>query len=681
MASNGTELAKAYVQIIPSAQGIKEKLEEIFGKEAEPTGKSAGISIADGIKKAIAAAGIGQAIKSALNVGADLQQNVGGIETLFKTSSDKVIESAYNAYKTAGLSANEYMETVTGFSASLLQGLAGDTEKASSVADMALVDMADNANKMGSSMELIQNAYQGFAKQNYTMLDNLKLGYGGTKEEMERLLADAKAFSGVEYSIDNLSDVYNAIHVIQGELGISGRTAEEAAAIIERTGRSSAEVYEQLGTTAKEAASTLSGSGAAMKSAFNNVLGQLALGEDIRPALNGLTETVSVYVKDNLIPMLGNILVSIPEVVGTAMQGAIDGVPYATELISSFASGIGENLPELVPQALEMIATLADTVIENIPTIVSAGGELIKGLVKGVINSIPLLITEGPRIINDFADAIYSGIGELLKLGLEMIVSLVKGIWYNRELILENAGEIFMAFINVFSLSNLFSLGQNLVTNLDKGITKLFSSIKKTGGDLLKTFVEGIKNRATDPITVVKTIVNSIKSVFTNIKWSSIGKNVISGIVNGLKAGVGSIISAAKDAAMSAFNSAKEALDIHSPSRKFDTGIGKMIDLGLAGGIKKNVGVVRSAMKTLSAATVGMINTDINVPNNTYSASTTEYNNQLLVTMQQMRELLEYLPMLAHLKVVMDTGETVGALAPGMDEALGIRAARAERMA
>ena len=681
MASNGTELAKAYVQIIPSAQAIKGKITEELGGEASYAGKSAGSSIADGIKKAIAAAGIGQAIKSALNVGADLQQSVGGIETLFKTSSDKVIESAYNAYKTAGLSANEYMETVTGFSASLLQGLAGDTEKAASVADMALVDMADNANKMGTSMESIQYAYQGFAKQNYTMLDNLKLGYGGTKEEMERLLADAQAFSGVEYNIENLSDVYNAIHVIQGELGISGRTAEEAATIIERTGRSSTEVYEQLGTTAKEAASTLSGSGAAMKSAFNNVLGQLALGEDIRPALTGLTETVSVYAKDNLIPMLGNIVVSIPEVIGTAIQGAIDGVPYATELISSFASGIGEKLPELVPQALEMIATLADTVIENIPTIVKAGGELLKGLVKGIINSIPLLITEGPRIINDFADVVYSAIGKLLKLGLEMIASLVKGIWDNRELILENAGEIFLAFINIFSLSKLFSLGQSLITNLKNGITKLFPSIKTVGSDLLKNLVNGIKNLAMHPVTTVKSIISNIKGAFTNINWWSIGKNIISGIVNGLKAGVGSIISAAKDAAMSAFNSAKEALDIHSPSRKFDTGIGKMIDLGLAGGIRKNVGVVRNAMKALSAATVGMINTDINVPNNTYSTTTAEYNNQLLVTMQQMRELLEYLPMLAHLKVVMDTGETVGALAPGMDEALGMRAARAERMA
>lgn len=225
----GTELAKAYVQIVPSAKGIKGKISEELGGEANSAGKSAGLSIASAIKGAIAAAGIGTALKAAIGEGANLQQSLGGIETLFKDSADKVIESAKNAYKTAGMSANEYMETVTSFSASLLQGLAGDTNKAADVADMALTDMSDNANKMGTSMEMIQNAYQGFAKQNYTMLDNLKLGYGGTKTEMQRLLADAQKLTGVKYNLDNLSDVYEAIHVIQEDMGIMGTTAEEAS--------------------------------------------------------------------------------------------------------------------------------------------------------------------------------------------------------------------------------------------------------------------------------------------------------------------------------------------------------------------------------------------------------------------------------------------------------------------
>ncbi|MFR4169837.1 MAG: hypothetical protein ACLT1D_19395, partial [[Clostridium] symbiosum] len=256
----GTELAKAYVQIIPSADGVKGKIQEALGGEAESAGKSAGASVGSNLigtlKKALVVAGIGAAIKESIEAGAELQQSIGGIETLFKDNADTVKQYAADAYKTAGLSANDYMQSVTGFSASLLQGLGGDTAKAAEVANMALVDMSDNANKMGSDMGSIQNAYQGFAKQNYTMLDNLKLGYGGTKSEMERLLKDAEKFSGVKYDIDNLSDVYNAIHVIQGELDITG-------------------------TTAKEASTTISGSMDSMKSSFQNVLADLALGNDL----------------------------------------------------------------------------------------------------------------------------------------------------------------------------------------------------------------------------------------------------------------------------------------------------------------------------------------------------------------------------------------------------------------
>ena len=266
----GTTIGKAYVQILPSAKGMQGQLSSIMKSETagagDAAGESVGKSLIGKIKTVVAAAGIGKAISSALMEGADLQQSIGGVETLFKDSADTVKKYASEAYKTAGMSANEYMQTVTGFSASLLQGLGGDTAAAAEVANMALTDMSDNANKMGTSMDLIQNAYQGFAKQNYTMLDNLKLGYGGTKTEMERLLADAQKISGVEYNIDNLSDVYNAIHVIQEDMDITG-------------------------TTAKEAASTFSGSFAMMKSAAKNLMANLALGEDIKSSLNELKDS------------------------------------------------------------------------------------------------------------------------------------------------------------------------------------------------------------------------------------------------------------------------------------------------------------------------------------------------------------------------------------------------------
>ena len=282
-----TEIAQAYVQLIPSARGITGKIQSLLNPEASAAGQSAGQSLGSSLvsvmTKVIAAAGIKKAFSAALNEGASLQQSLGGIETLFKDSADKVKGFANEAYKTTGLSANAYMENVTGFSASLLQSLGGDTDKAAETANMAMIDMSDNANKMGTSMESIQMAYQGFAKQNYTMLDNLKLGYGGTKQEMQRLLADAEKLTGVKYDINNLSDVYNAIHAIQENLDITG-------------------------TTAKEAASTFSGSFESMKAAAQNVLGKLALGENILPSLQALAETTSTFLFDNFFPMVGNIL-------------------------------------------------------------------------------------------------------------------------------------------------------------------------------------------------------------------------------------------------------------------------------------------------------------------------------------------------------------------------------------
>ena len=281
-----TEIAQAYVQLIPSARGITGKIQSILDPEASAAGQSAGQSLGSSLvgvmTKVIAAAGIGKAFSAAISEGAALQQSLGGIETLFKGSADKVKGYANEAYKTTGLSANAYMENVTGFSASLLQSLGGDTNKAAETANMAMIDMSDNANKMGTSMESIQMAYQGFAKQNYTMLDNLKLGYGGTKQEMQRLLADAEKLTGVKYDINNLSDVYNAIHAIQENLDITG-------------------------TTAKEAASTFSGSFESMKAAAQNVLGKLALGENILPSLHALLKTTSTFLFDNFLPMVGNI--------------------------------------------------------------------------------------------------------------------------------------------------------------------------------------------------------------------------------------------------------------------------------------------------------------------------------------------------------------------------------------
>ena len=322
------ELAKAYVQIVPSAEGIQGSITTLLGGEASRAGDHAGSVLGSRLVKAVtgvlSAAALGKTLAASITSGAALEQSIGGIETLFKDSADAVKAAAADAYKTAGLSANAYMEQTTSFAASLLQSLGNNTRAAADVAQMAMTDMSDNANKMGSDMASIQNAYQGFAKQNYVMLDNLKLGYGGTKTEMERLLADAEKISGVHYDLSSLADVYNAIHVIQTELDITG-------------------------TTAKEAETTLSGSFNAMKAAASNVLGNLALGEDLTPSLEALSETAQTYLVGNLLPAVGRVLQGIPQVVYTLVPEIFQS---GTDLMQSLSSGFLEGVPQFLSSAL-----------------------------------------------------------------------------------------------------------------------------------------------------------------------------------------------------------------------------------------------------------------------------------------------------------------------------------------
>ena len=396
-----TEIAQAYVQLIPSARGITGKIQSILDPEASAAGQSAGQSLGSSmmatLKKVIVAAGIGKAFKATLNEGAALQQSLGGVETLFKGSADKVKGYANEAYKTTGLSANAYMENVTGFSASLLQSLGGDTNKAAETANMAMIDMSDNANKMGTSMESIQMAYQGFAKQNYTMLDNLKLGYGGTKQEMQRLLADAEKLTGVKYDINNLSDVYNAIHAIQENLDITG-------------------------TTAKEAASTFSGSFESMKAAAQNVLGKLALGENILPSLHALLKTTSTFLFDNFLPMIGNVFSGLglvltegisqiaSQLFGDAFGSAVfDQLSRVTGIFETFFDMIFGSLSKqdnidilntigFSEEAATQIVNIADNIRVTFENIGSAIGDVI-GIVGDFVGDL-LGIKDGEQGVN-----------------------------------------------------------------------------------------------------------------------------------------------------------------------------------------------------------------------------------------------------------------------------------------
>lgn len=641
-----TELAKAYVQIVPSARGMKEGLSGIFDNEMPSAGKKAGgilgSNIIGTVKRTIAVAGIGKALADSISAGADMQQSLGGIETLFKGSADTVIKNAEQAYKTAGMSANSYMEMVTGFSASLLQGLGGDTEKAAAIADMSLKDMSDNANKMGSDMESIQNAYQGFAKQNYTMLDNLKLGYGGTKTEMQRLLADAQKLSGVEYDISNLSDVYSAIHVIQGEMEISGRTAEEAAEIYKNTGRV---VKEQIGTTAKEAATTISGSAASMKAAFKDVLANLSLGNDIKPSLNALTETVMVYL-GNLIPAAWNVLQGLPEVISTVFSMAIRGLNL-----------VANNMDSIVQNGIDLVFAIGQSIISALPYLAEAGFNIIAALgnvlistdwtqvVTDTINSLrnsmdlaagEILGTDG-NLIQSVVNAITTGLPNILNSGVEIIVNMADGILQSYPIFLETVGNLLDQMLNaIFAIGpEIFNSGVDLILQLVNGLidrlpdvinaavnilSQLLSTILSNapkmleqGITLIGKLVAGLISAIPKVVAAVPKIISGIVDTFRNFDWLEIGSNIISGIVRGITAGISSIVDAAWDAAKSALGAAKRALGIASPSKRMRDEVGKFIPAGIAEGIKRNVNPISDAMDRLTDFTTNTLQSDLRI--------------------------------------------------------------------
>lgn len=557
-----TELAKAYVQIVPSAQGIKGSITNVLSPEADSAGKKAGTGIVGAIKKAIVAGGIGLALKKAITEGAALEQSIGGIETLFKNSADTMKKYAQEAYKTAGVSANSYMEQATSFSASLLQSVSGDTKAAADAANQAIIDMADNSNKMGTSLQDIQNAYQGFAKQNYTMLDNLKLGYGGTKTEMERLLTDAQKLSGVKYDISNLSDVYEAIHVIQDSLGITG-------------------------TTAIEAASTLSGSFASMKAAFNNFLGYLVIGEDIKPYIQQLVQTAATFLFDNLLPAVGNVITSLPSALVTFVTTA---------------------LPIIAEQGKRMIDAVISGINGGFPSMIGSGAEGVTNFITGMVNNLPDVITGIGDIITNLLEAILDAMPEFLAKGAEIIQNLVSGIT-------SKLPDIVTSTINVIT---------KIVSTIIKNLPQIISGGIKIIASLLAGIIKAIPNLIAGLPKVVKAILN----YFGKVNWWSIGKAIISGIAKGIIGAISILKDAVVSAAKSALNGIKNFLGINSPSRVFRDQVGKMMALGMAEGITGEENAVNEAVKKLTSASVatGKIDTSYNTSGENFTAKSLTEN-------------------------------------------------------
>lgn len=500
--ADGIELGKAYVQIVPSAQGIKSALTEMFDEETdglgEQTGQSIGQKLVGTLKNVIVAAGIGKIISDSINMGGALQQSLGGVETLFKDSADTVKEYAAQAYRTVGLSANDYMEQTTSFAASLLSSVSQDTDAAAQLANMAMVDMADNANKMGTDMQDIQNAYQGFAKQNYTMLDNLKLGYGGTQAEMQRLLNDATKISGVKYDLGNLADMYSAIHIIQQEMDITG-------------------------TTVKEAATTLTGSFAAMKAAAENVMGNWSTGADLTEPLQALADTAQTFLVDNLLPMIGNVLAGIPEIVYSLVPELLQ---TGTELLSSLAQGFTEGIPEFFSTALPQLLAFTDQLRDNAASFVDAGLNLITQLLNGLIAGLPDLIAYVPDIIINICGIINDNMPKILGEGVAIIVQLVVGIVKAVPDLLANWKKILQAVLSVISAINWLNIGKNILTGVANGV-------KSMGSSMLNAFKGGFSSA----LAWIKSLPSQA------VQW---GKNLIQSFINGLtgKGGVATIATA-----------------------------------------------------------------------------------------------------------------------------------------
>ena len=512
--ADGIELGKAYVQIVPSAQGIKSALTEMFDEETEglgeQTGQSIGQELIGTLKKVIAAAGIGKIISDSINMGGALQQSLGGVETLFKDSADTVKEYAAQAYRTVGLSANNYMEQTTSFAASLLSSVSQDTDAAAQLANMAMVDMADNANKMGTDMQDIQNAYQGFAKQNYTMLDNLKLGYGGTQAEMQRLLNDATKISGVKYDLGNLADMYSAIHIIQQEMDITG-------------------------TTAKEAATTLTGSFAAMKAAAENVMGNWSTGADLTEPLQALADTAQTFLVDNLLPMIGNVLAGIPEIVYGLVPELLQ---TGTELLSSLAQGFTEGIPEFFSTALPQLLAFTDQLRDNAASFVDAGLNLITQLLNGLVAGLPDLIAYVPDIIINICGIINDNMPKILGEGVAIIVQLVVGIVKAVPDLLANWKKILQAVLSVISAINWLNIGKNILTGVANGV-------KSMGSSMLNAFKGGFSSA----LAWIKSLPSQA------VQW---GKNLIQSFINGLT-GKGGAVGAGAIAATAGATIAKTA--------------------------------------------------------------------------------------------------------------------------
>ena len=518
-----TEIAKAYVQIIPTTKDMGRNLQEAMAPAADQAGQSAGKGWSSGFasaaKTAVGAVATGITVatgaaaaltKSAVDSYADYEQFVGGVETLFGDSAGQVVKDASDAFKTAGMSANDYMNTAIQSAAAMINSLGGDTEKAAGMMNMSITDMSDNVNKMGTNMQSVQDAYRGFSRGNFTMLDNLALGFAGTKEGMQELLDKAKELSGVDFNIDSYSDIVQAIHVVQTEMGITG-------------------------TTAKEASETIAGSTSAMKAAWQNLVTGLADGNaDIEGLVNNLVGTIvgengEGGVLGNIIPAVQRALdgitqlitTAVPKIVPAVIQIITENLPKLVEagmaILQSLVKGIVDSLPEILAAAGEIIITIADGLIQALPELIPALVEvtmtivekltdpdviskmlevavkIIGALAEGLIKALPTLIEKVPQIIGNLIKCILEFLPQLLESGVKLIAELAKGV-------LQGAGSVIEAI-------------GNLMQKVRDAIHEKVEQAKQWGADLIQNFISGITSKVSGLWNTIKSIAGGIKNM------------------------------------------------------------------------------------------------------------------------------------------------------------------------
>lgn len=671
------ELAKAYVQVVPTTQGIGNSLRnELKGETdsaSEAAGKSGGSRFAFGFKTAAsvvagaAMAAVGTAVtglatitKAAVSNYAEYEQLVGGVETLFKDSANIVQQYATEAYKNAGISANQYMETVTSFSASLLQSLDGDTAMAAQVADRAIRDMSDNANKMGTDMSSIQNAYQGFAKQNYTMLDNLKLGYGGTKEEMARLIKEASQMKDVQKELGitvdensmSFGNIVNAISVMQKHMDIAGATSNEAM-------------------------TTISGSANMMKAAWQDLLTQMAAGDTIN--FGAFTDSVKTFL-GNLVPLIqetipnvanvlslviADLVPLIPEIMGPLLPAISDGIMMLTwgivGLLPDVIDVLIGILPELVDAILSVVPMLINAFTAATPQLLEAGFMILSSLIDGVIQALPTLIPETIQIIFDLVDKITSpeAINNLINAALDIMIALTDGIINAIPELVSRLPEVILSLVNTLTspenLNKILQSAVKMILKLAEGLIRAIPQLLQAVPKIIKAVVDGIKNAVGQMAQAGIQLVQGLWQGLTNsLQWI---KDKISGWVGNV---LGFI---------------KGLFGIRSPSREM-AWVGEMLDRGLAEGIEDNVQPIRDAMDDITDETMGRLDSDIMV-DGALGATGSAATGQLGVLIATVADLSAKLD---RMQIVLDSGELVGGIKNRMDAALGDNSVAAGRM-